>query len=187
MITFLGFVKVVEFGLSNKNVTQLNKFLNLLRFLVIQIWGTHSIWMTNTTILKRMMFNLDKQFEWFWEGVWSYSWYECRNNFQSSINNRKEWQWRRKIKMNKTIIYFTDKTLKETITWFCPKLCHNRKFIIVGNVKNHKWWGLHNPLCNLKKIDELNRVTNNNVQHQELRPCEDYNVIDFINTFTNSF
>jgi hypothetical protein len=43
MITFLGFVKVVEFGLSNKNVTQLNKFLNLLRFLVIQIWGTHSI------------------------------------------------------------------------------------------------------------------------------------------------
>jgi hypothetical protein len=63
MITFLRFVKVMEFGLNNKNVTKLNKFFNLLQFLRIQIWGAHRLRMTNIAILKRMIFNLDKQFE----------------------------------------------------------------------------------------------------------------------------
>jgi hypothetical protein len=71
--------------------------------------------------------------------------------------------------MNKIIIYFIDKTLKETVTWFCPRLCHNRRFIITGNVEEHKWWRLHNMLCDLERINELNRVTNNNVQHKESR------------------
>ncbi len=63
MITFLGFVKVVEFGLNNKNVTKFNKSLNLLPFSRIPIWGRSRLKMTSNVGLKRMIFSFYKQFE----------------------------------------------------------------------------------------------------------------------------